>query len=852
MRQHRRTFVGVVLICASAISLALATAGTAWGAAPPCAELEFAGPIVVNPPSLISGQPATIEVLVVNSGKFNKAKGQEAGSCNAGGFIAQFKTSPGGSLAVTETVSPPLAEGEVELLTFNYDFPKSGNFDTEVALNPAKEVAEINYLNDIKLHSLSVAAAKANPIITNVQVTSVSPTEAVVVNRPATAAITIENTGTIPTSAFNVVWTPKKLAKPLTQSEPAGLLQPGESTTVFLEFTYTSTGTVTSTFTTTGSGKTFSKKSKEFKVEAALPNIRIAEVVEHPEFAGKPSTIEVTIENNGNAGAGPFLVEWKPGKGQPAQIQQVNELPEFGVATLEFTNVFKTPGTYEGTVTVDPTKKVKELFPTEKTATTDMVIPEPTVDLTVTGVTVSSPVTQGSPAKIAITVKNIGNNESPSFVTAWNPNSPFGVSGSGSQTVAKESPGLAPGEETVVNFEFTYPKPGLYRSVAEVNFGRAVKEANYANNALLHEVNVNPAKIALEFQTPLEISPSAIFPKQKGTATFTVVNNGPIATGPFQVTFQQEAGGAKQSKTIAGLNVNESRVETFKVSYAKPGTYTATAVIDPAGAVKKTVTPDEESKTIVVEPKTAEIKLTNNKIKVIFDPGTKTTGGEKFTEWRVYLFAYDPGKSCKVESKSFSGENITKTMSNLAPEGGVNKAPCPSTGLKGGFTPGAEIGIPEAIVNLTEEQPLYVKTKATSYHLNKGKVTHEETSAPGETLLKLTRSLYVNPFKNPYVSQGTGCHDSNGNEEENGDCYTWTTTLEAGKSGIIGPAVVTQHALVKAHAKRQALAEEPNETEVAEELAKAQAAVEAGVQAVEEINRQLEEEVFPGEEEPEE
>lgn len=859
MRLHRRTLVGFTLACAAALVLAAIGSAVASAAAPKCAELEFAGPIVVTPSSLIQGQPATVEVLVVNAGKAT-GKSQGPGSCDAGSFVAQFKTSPGASTAVSETVVPSLAEGEVTLVKFEYDFPKAGNFDTEVEINPAKEVPEKNYLNDIELHSLSVAAAKADPIITSVQVTSVDPTQAVVENRPATAAVTLENTGTIPTSAFYVQWTPKKFAKALTQSEPAGLLAPGESKTVFLEYTYPTTGAVTSTFVSSATGRLtpFSTKTDEYTVEATLPNLRVAEVQEHPQFAGKPSTINVVVENDGNAGAGPFLVEWKPGKGQPAQTQQVNELAEYGVVPLEFTNVFKTSGTYEGTVTIDPTHKIKELFATEKTAKTDLVIPEPTVDLTVTNINVVEPVTQGVPAQIFVTVQNLGDYESPSFVTAWNPNSPFGVSGSGSQTIAKETGPLGSGEERTIKFEFAYAKAGLYRSVAEVNYGRAVKETNYANNALLYELNVNKAKIALEFQSGIEVSPSPpLFVKQKGTASFTVVNNGPIATGAFQVQFQQEAGGTKQTKSIAGLNVGESKQETFSLDYGKAGNYVASAVIDPADAVEKTVSPDEETRNIEVKQKTAEIKLTNNEVHVKYDPGNKTPGvkgAEQFTEWRVYLFAYDPGKSCKVESKSFSGEPITKTMSNLAPEGGVNKGPCPSTGKSfvTGVGPGSTLTLPETTVNLTEEQPLYAKTKATSYKLNTGKVTHEETSAPGEALLKLSRPQYVAGFSNPYLSLGTGCHDANGNEEQSGDCYNWETDLEAGAGGIVGPAFVRSHSLVSPLLSRAATpaAEEGevSEAEEAEELAKAQAAVEAGVQAVEEVNRQLEEESIAGEE----
>ena len=349
MRTHRRTLVGFLLICASAILFAAASDGIALAAAPPCAELEFSGPIVVTPANPIAGKPATVEFHVKNSGKF-KAPTQSPGTCNAGSFVAQFKLSPGGSAAVSETTSPPLAEGQTEALVLNYDFPKSGNFDTEVSINPAKEVAEKNYLNDIKLHSITVAASKANPVITAVNVTSFDPTHAVVVNRPATAEMIVTNTGNVPAAPFYVQWTPNTFVKPLTQPV-AGGLAPGESEPVFIEYTYTKTGSVNSTFTASAAGRSspFSSVTKTFTVEAALANLRIAEVVEHPEFAGKPSSVEVTIENNGNAGAGPFLVEWKPGKGQTAQTVQVNELAEFGITTLTFVNVFKTAGTYEGT-----------------------------------------------------------------------------------------------------------------------------------------------------------------------------------------------------------------------------------------------------------------------------------------------------------------------------------------------------------------------------------------------------------------------------------------------------------------------------------------------------------------------
>jgi hypothetical protein len=860
MRTHRRTLVGFLLICASAILFAAASDGVALAAAPPCAELEFSGPIVVTPANPIAGNPATVEFHVKNSGKF-KAPTQSPGTCNAGSFVAQFKLSPGGGAAVSEATSPPLEEGQTEALVLNYDFPKSGNFDTEVSINPAKEVAEKNYLNDIKLHTVTVSASKANPVITGVTVTSSDPTHAVVVNRPATAEIIVTNTGNVPSAPFYVQWTPNTFVKPLTQPV-AGGLAPGESEPVFIEYTYTKTGSVNSTFTANAAGRLspFSSVTKTFTVEAALANLRIAEVVEHPEFAGKPSSVEVTIENNGNAGAGPFLVEWKPGKGQTAQTVQVNELPEFGITTLTFINVFKTAGTYEGLITLDPKKAVKELFSTEKTAKTTFLIPEPTVDLTVTHISVSKPVVQAELATIVVTVKNLGNTESPSFVTAFNPNSPFGVSGSGSQTIAKETGPLGPGEEREIEYQFAYPKSGLYRTVAEVNFGKAVKETNTANNALLDEVTVEPAKIALEFSPDeIQMSLSEFFVKQKGTATVTVVNNGPIASGSFSVQFQQEEGGIKQSKTIPGLNPGESKTLTFSVSYSKAtegSPHTAKAIIDPTNQIVKTKSPDEVTKSgIEVLKKTAAIKLSVPEINVLGEPGNVASGKDPhFDKWRIYVFAYDPGQKCKVQSLSLAGEVITKTMNNLAPgAGGV----CPNTGGPNPgefFDPGSTVptGALNAEVNLTEEQPLYVKTKATAYHEEKGKKsTTWATAQPGESLLNVPRAGkhgYLEGLASPMTVDGTGCHDTNGNEEGNeGDCYNVTYDLTLGSHH--GPAVVRAGLRARAAAAAGGEGEEePPELEVSEELSQAKAAVQAGVQAVEELNRRLEEEFLPVEE----
>jgi hypothetical protein len=220
-------------------------------------------------------------------------------------------------------------------------------------------------------------------------------------------------------------------------------------------------------------------------------------------------------------------------------------------------------------------------------------------------------VIQETPAVAFVRVKNIGNIASPSFVTEFNPNS-LGISGSGTTAVTEETAPLEPGEERTIEFLFTYAKPGNYRAVAEVNPRRTVKESNYANNTKFVEVQAEPLPINLDFSTGIEVSSANfiadggnLFPGEEATVSFTVENFGPIATGPFEVQFQSQTGGFKTTRFIEGLNPGESKLETFNVTYTKPGAYTMTAILDPTEAVDKTATgfkPIEETRTVTVEP----------------------------------------------------------------------------------------------------------------------------------------------------------------------------------------------------------------------------------------------------------
>jgi subtilase family serine protease len=481
----RHLAIRLLLAFACAMLTAGALASSAGAAARPCADLRVAS-VVIKPTDpatsqLISGQPAEITAKITNQG-----------TCAAGGFVVAFKLSLLSSAAASESIAS-LGAGESTTVEMAYDFPAAGEFLTALQVNPAREVSETNYLNDTALRAVTVVAASATLAIHQFAITPSppDPTDAIVQGRPAIATITVQNTGNVAAGAFTVQWTPFALGVPLAQAVPAGLA-PGESATVQLEFVYTLAEAVVSRAAVLEAGRLapVASATLEKVVEAPLPNIRISNVATQAGLAGSPSTIEVTVENSGNAAAGPFIVEWEPGPSQPAEAQQVEGLAEGASTTLTFVNVFATAGTYSGLVIADSTHELEELFTTEKQATTVLEVLPASVDLTVTAVSISpAKPTAESPATITVTVKNLGNTSSGPFILAWTPST---GAGSSLQTLAQETASLNAGESREVAFSFTYPSAGLFRSVADVNPQRAVKETSYSNNTRALFVRVQP------------------------------------------------------------------------------------------------------------------------------------------------------------------------------------------------------------------------------------------------------------------------------------------------------------------------------------------------------------------------
>jgi subtilase family serine protease len=631
----------LLVICAAAVPLLAPAQASAQ--ATPCADLQITD-IAFSPVNPVQGQPANIAITVRN-----------AGTCAAGGFVVQFRTNLFAPTGPSRSVAS-LAAGASTTLNLSFNFAQSGDFQTVVQVDTGNAVAETNEVNNLEIEPVTVLPPGVNLVIDQF---TLAP-DPVVQGRLATASIRVTNTGNVPAGAFRVEWTPFFLGAPL--SRQINGLAPGASTVVTFDFTFPFAGTVDGT-AVVDAGNAVSE-TNEFDntttrrtvVEPPLPNLAFAaenaiDIDVGP--AGSVTTANITVVNDGNNPAGDFVVRWQPSFLSAPLTQQVNGLAVGASTTVSFDFTFPFAFTFDGNVTIDSTNAVAEVDETDNSRPTQVVVPAATVDLTVEALTISpaSP-TQGAPATASVTVRNLGNSPSGRFVVDWNPDA-FGIIVPGVQTLSEETGPLGPGEARVITFSFTYPQAGNFRSIARVDSFNAVAETNEANNDRILNVTVQPAPIDLVFVGPIVLNPAQPVRGVDATATMTVRNDGPIATGPFGVQFKaQEADFFPQTQFINGLNPGESRTLTFTTNYFTAGTFTASATLDIFNQVNEAAPGGEannvrtQSVTVVPQSATLDVRLDNLRVFNDLDPPPILSGDG---EWNPIIFAVlDPTTSCAV------------------------------------------------------------------------------------------------------------------------------------------------------------------------------------------------------------
>ena len=452
-------------------------------------------------------------------------------------------------------------------------------------------------------------------------------------------------------------------------------MAPGETRIVSFNFTYPFDGTVdtTASVDTTNvvaeTNEFDNTRSERLVVEPPLPDLEITNVVVNPAPAGSTTTVSATVTNTGNDPAGTFRVTWQPWFFAAPLSEEIGGLAVGQSQTVVFEYVFPFASTFDGTITADSLNAVPEVSETNNTAPTRITADVATIDLTVTDLRIEcagrgddspslegscpngqNPV-QGEPITAVITVQNLGNTPSGRFVTEWNPDT-FEIIPQGPHTVSEETGPLAPGASRVIRLLFTYPRAGNFRTIANVDAFNTVQETVETNNEKILNLVVDPAPIDLVFDGPIVFNPAQPVRGVDATATVTVRNAGPIATGPFAVQFKsQDADFFPQNQFVNGLNPQETRTLTFTTNYFTAGTFTATAVVDVFNQVlepgfrenNNTIT---QSVTVVPQSAVLDVRLDNLLVLNDLDPPPILSGDG---EWNPVLFAvFDPTATCQV------------------------------------------------------------------------------------------------------------------------------------------------------------------------------------------------------------
>lgn len=463
----------------------------------------------------VEGLNAVINITIKNQG-----------NAPAGGFVVQWRSAENAPDGPSQGAVPNLAAGASTTISFQYAFPRAGNFTTIVELDTGKAVAEFNESNNIELLSITVQRAVIDLIITQfkvepapgVVVSEINNGKNPVVNRLAKATITVKNVGNAPAGFFTINWKPGPLVADLMDSVSG--LNPNRQRTIIFDFTYDRAGTFNTTATVDStnqvreSNEGNNSKTISVVVEPERADLIITRFVLLPAspVQGLPVEARVTVRNQGNSPAGPFNVQWKPSPIGADYSLQVNSLAVHTSVVVRFNvgHKYNFPNSFVTTATADSTNREPEINEDNNTAQMTITVQRAVEDLIISNFVVQDvqceeggggdltpaiiePKFQsGTTVYACITVQNLGNSPAGPFLVEWNPDelNALPLQTPGPKTLSEQVDIVQGGQEVLVQFEFVYPAPGKFRTLALVDAFNTVRETNEDNNKDIFNVVV--------------------------------------------------------------------------------------------------------------------------------------------------------------------------------------------------------------------------------------------------------------------------------------------------------------------------------------------------------------------------
>ncbi len=440
-----------------------------------------------NPMVVGQGLNANAAVTVRNNG--NTAVGQ---------FQVAWQptlTTP----ALTATV-PSLAANTSTTVNFVYNYSYVGSFYTKATVDSTYLVPETNEFNNSYVDTLQVLPALSDLDVTGITFNPTNP----VAGQNVHVTVSYANIGFVSTGQNSTVsWKPGPLIAPL--SATIGPVAANSSGSIGFDYIYAFGGSYATSATVDSNGvitellESNNKGYATVNVASANVDLTITNVSISPSTPqqGVDTTVTVTVQNNGNDAAGPFVVSWNPDAygilvpGVATLTQQVPSLAGNGATTpVVFHFSWPQSGPFHTIANVDAFNTINETNESNNLYIKDLTVSPGAIDLTVTGFTLSpSPAAQFGLVTATITVKNIGSLPVSWFQVEWKSVS-TNISG-----VSTWVPGLNPGESTVVTLQTWYFNPGTFTSKATVDPMNLIPEPGVgaeSNNSLTTNITINP------------------------------------------------------------------------------------------------------------------------------------------------------------------------------------------------------------------------------------------------------------------------------------------------------------------------------------------------------------------------
>ncbi len=352
-------------------------------------------------------------------------------------------------------------------------------------------------------------------------------------NRLSEAVIVFANEGNFPAGDFKLAWKPGPIFE-AEQTVQINGLKYGESKSWTFQFIYrnsgefNSTATVDSTNTVRESNEFNNSKTVKVVVEREQADLEIVgfEIVPSQPVQGIAAKAMVTIRNRGNTAAGPFDVEWSATQfAAPQRTQVVAGLGIHDTVQVTFDHTYGFAGQFSSTVAVDaPIGRVAELDETNNSASLQVTVQQATKNLVINDIQILSLDNEGCSALdprsvtlvepeldqnqdyfVCIKIQNLGNSPVGPFVVSWNPDT-FNLSVPSLNTLTQQVDLIDPGAEMTIQFVFSYPQAGEFRSIAEVDAFKVIAETNEQDNLRILNVVVNATGPDLVI-TELEVQP---------------------------------------------------------------------------------------------------------------------------------------------------------------------------------------------------------------------------------------------------------------------------------------------------------------------------------------------------------